>query len=220
MVTLGGAVVGITSTALLRHASLAIPTATIRRVVSQLEQHGRVKKSHLGLKLQPVQLPEAVHALTQEEIGLLVIEVEPGGPAEAAGVVYGDTVLHLGDESVRTLYDLYGYLGADRSGQTVPVKLFRNQENRHASAHAGREMRSAQGAISRRVSGGRRGALWNGDRPRLPSRGGGRLEVLRGDVDDVPGALLAPVHRAIGEVDEAVLVERVLRVGWRRRCTW
>lgn len=128
VVTLGGAVVGITSTALLRHASLAIPTATIRRVVSQLEQHGRVKKSHLGLKLQPVQLPEAVHALTQEEIGLLVIEVEPGGPAEAAGVVYGDTVLHLGDESVRTLHDLYGYLGADRSGQTVPVKLFRNQE--------------------------------------------------------------------------------------------
>lgn len=128
VVTSSGAVVGITSSALLRHVSLAIPTITIRRVVAELEQHGRVRRSHLGLKLQPVQLPEPVHALTQEEIGLLVIEVEKGGPAEAAGVVYGDTLLHLGDESVRTLHDLYGYLRQDHGGRTVPMKVFRHQE--------------------------------------------------------------------------------------------
>jgi len=105
-----------------------IPTGTIRRVVAQLELHGRVRRSHLGLKLQPVELPPALHELTQEELGLLVLEVEPGGPADVAGVGFGDTLLHLGDDSVRTLHDLYGYLREDRGGQTVPVRLLRQRQ--------------------------------------------------------------------------------------------
>ena len=128
LVTLSGDVVGITSTALMGHVSLGIPTPTIRKVVAQLEQHGRVRRSHLGLKLQPVELPEAVQKITSEEIGLMVIEVEPRGPADVAGVAYGDTLLHLGDDSVRTLHDLYAYLREDHVGQTVPLTLFRQNE--------------------------------------------------------------------------------------------
>jgi S1-C subfamily serine protease len=123
---LGGAVIGLTSSALVRNTSLTIPTLTIRRVVGQLSAHGRVRKSYLGLKLQPVQLPEDVQKHTGDEIGLLVLGVEKGGPAETAGLTYGDTVLHLGDDTVRTLHDFYGYLRTDHSGQQVPVKFFRN----------------------------------------------------------------------------------------------
>lgn len=103
-----------------------VPTATIRRVVNQLSQHGRMRRSYLGLQLQPVQLPDDVRTTTGEEIGLLVTGVEKGGPAELAGIGYGDTVLHLGDDSVRTLEDLYLYLRADHVDQQVPVKVFRN----------------------------------------------------------------------------------------------
>jgi S1-C subfamily serine protease len=125
LVTLDGAVVGLTSTGVVRHTSVTVPTVTLRRVVAQLEQHGRVRRSHLGLKLQPVQLPDAVRQSTGEELGLLVVGVEPAGPAELAGLAYGDTVLHLGDDSVRTLDDLHQYLRSDHAGQQVPVKLFR-----------------------------------------------------------------------------------------------
>jgi S1-C subfamily serine protease len=52
--------------------------------------------------------------------------VEKDGPADKAGIQYGDTVLHLGDDSVKTLQDLYRYLRADHADQQVPLKYFRN----------------------------------------------------------------------------------------------
>lgn len=126
LVDLRGSVLGITSSGLVRHTSLTIPTTTVRRVVAQLEQHGRVRASYLGVKMQPVVLPDEVKQQTGDEIGLLVLGVEKDGPAEKAGILYGDTMLHLGDASVKTLHDLYAYLRQDHVGQQVPVKLFRN----------------------------------------------------------------------------------------------
>jgi len=126
LVALDGGVLGMTTTGLVRGTSLTIPTATLKRVVGQLAAHGKVRKSYLGLSMQPVQLPDPVREATKEEIGLLVVAVEEGGPAAQAGVQYGDTLLHLGDDSVRTLHDLYAYLRQDRGGQQVPVKLYRN----------------------------------------------------------------------------------------------
>ncbi len=125
-VGLDGRVLGMTSTGLMKHTSLTIPTATLKRVVSQIEAHGRVRQSYLGLSLQPVQLPDAVRTITEEEIGLLVTGVESGGPGDKAGIVFGDTVLHLGDDSVKTLGDLYAYLKADHVGQVTTVKRYRN----------------------------------------------------------------------------------------------
>lgn len=126
LVDLQGRVVGLSTTGVLRGTSVAIPTKTIRRVVAQFEQHGQVRRSYLGLQLQPVQLPEPVRQSTGEEIGLLVTSVEKDGPADKAGIQYGDTVLHLGDDSVKTLQDLYRYLRADHADQQVPLKFFRN----------------------------------------------------------------------------------------------
>lgn len=120
LVDLQGRVIGLNS------GSITVPTKTLRRVVASLEQHGKVRRSYLGVSLQPVQLPEPVRASTGEEIGLLVTAVEKDGPAEKAGIQYGDTVLHLGDDTVKTLQDLYAYLRADHADQQVPVKVFRN----------------------------------------------------------------------------------------------
>lgn len=126
LVDLQGRVLGLSTTGVLRGTSLIIPTQTIRRVVSQFEQHGRVRRSYLGLQLQPVQLPDPMRQTTGEEIGLLVTSVEKGGPADQAGIRYGDTVLHLGDDTVKTLQDLYSYLRADHADQQVPLTYFRN----------------------------------------------------------------------------------------------
>ncbi len=136
MVSLDGKVLGITTTGLIRGTSLTIPVPTIRRVVAQLEAHGQVRRSYLGLSLQPVKLPEDVAKATNEEVGLLVAGIEKGGPGDKAGVQYGDTVLHLGDDTVRTLEDLYLYLRSDHVGQTVPVRLFRNGKVETLQHHA------------------------------------------------------------------------------------
>lgn len=126
VVSVAGAVLGLTAAGPGRGAGVVtIPTPTVRRVVASLEAHGRVRRSHLGVSLQPTSLPEAVRALTGDEVGLIVTAVEPGGPAERAGVAFGDTVLHLGDDSVRTLDDLMDWLRVDRGGVTTKIRLFR-----------------------------------------------------------------------------------------------
>lgn len=126
LVSADGKVLGITSTGHIRGTSLTIPVPTVRRVVAQLEQHGHVRRSWVGLSLQPVRLPDDVQKATGEDIGLLVVGVDKGGPGDKAGIAYGDTVLHLGDTTVKTLEDLYAYLRADHVGETVPAKVYRN----------------------------------------------------------------------------------------------
>jgi S1-C subfamily serine protease len=126
LVSLEGKVLGLTSTGLRRQTSLTIPTLTVKRVVEQLSTHGKLRRSYLGLSLQPLRLPEEVRTATGEEVGLLVMGVDKGGPADLTGLKYGDTVLHLGDDSVKTLQDFYGWLKADHVGQQVPVKFFRD----------------------------------------------------------------------------------------------
>ena len=122
---LDGKVLGMTTTGLLRGTSLTLPTPTLKRVVAQLQQYGKVRQSYLGLSMQPLTLADDVKQITGEEVGLVVIAVEKGGPADLAGLTYGDIVLHLGDATVKTVEDLFAYLRSDHVGQPVPVKFFR-----------------------------------------------------------------------------------------------
>ncbi|MBX7113886.1 MAG: S1C family serine protease [Myxococcaceae bacterium] len=89
------AVLGLNTSGLLRGQSVTIPSATVQRVVKQLEAHGKIRRSYLGLTMQPLGLPEEVGKATGEEVGLMVVAVEPGGPSEQAGLRFGDTVLHF-----------------------------------------------------------------------------------------------------------------------------
>lgn len=122
---LDGKVLGMTTTGLLRGTSLTVPTPTLKRVIGQLQQFGRVRQSYLGLSMQPLALADDVKQITGEEVGLVVIAIEKGGPAEQAGLTYGDIILHLGDATVKTVEDLYAYLRGDHVGEQVPVKFFR-----------------------------------------------------------------------------------------------
>ncbi|MBX7195221.1 MAG: S1C family serine protease [Sandaracinaceae bacterium] len=125
LVSVDGVLLGLTSTAIVPGHSVQVPRATLERVVAQLAQHGRVRESYLGLVLRPTRLPRSVIDATGETVGLLVLDVDAQGPAAASGVRYGDTVLHLGDDSVRTVEDVWRYLRADRVGSAVPLTLWR-----------------------------------------------------------------------------------------------
>jgi S1-C subfamily serine protease len=56
---------------------------------------------------------------------LLLVSVEPGGPAEKAGLLLGDVIVALGDNPVRHLDDMLAALSSDRVGATIPVRLVR-----------------------------------------------------------------------------------------------
>jgi S1-C subfamily serine protease len=63
-----------------RRRVLVIPTATIERVATKLENYGRIARGYIGLGLQPV-------AIEGDESGAMVMSVDPRGPGAAAGSI-------------------------------------------------------------------------------------------------------------------------------------
>lgn len=120
-------VLGLNTSALVNGLSLTIPTATLRRAVETLLKHGRVKQGYVGLGGQAVRLPKAQQAEAGQESGLLLMTIEPGGPADQGGLVLGDILLSLDGQALRRMEDLLGLLNGngERAGKRVPIRYLR-----------------------------------------------------------------------------------------------
>jgi serine protease Do len=96
LVTEDGRVVGINSRSYMgaENLSFAIPASVARRVAEALVRDGRITRSYLGISPRDLQDLERFYAL-QANTGMLVASVDPGSPAEKAGVRPGDVVLTL-----------------------------------------------------------------------------------------------------------------------------
>jgi S1-C subfamily serine protease len=119
-----GAVIGMNTRTLLRGADLAIPTATLRRVVDELAAHGGVRRGYLGVGAFPAQLSSQLVQLVGRDRGALVVNVEDGAPAAAAGIILGDVIVELDGAPVTDPDSLRLALG-DRPGKTVALAVLR-----------------------------------------------------------------------------------------------
>jgi S1-C subfamily serine protease len=112
LIDAGGAVIGMNTRTLLRGADLAIPVATLRRVVDELLAHGGIRRGYLGVGAYP------------GGGGALVASIEDGSPAATGGLLVGDIIVEVdgvaitGPDSLRTTL-------ADRPGQSVTIAVVR-----------------------------------------------------------------------------------------------
>ncbi|MCB0253630.1 MAG: trypsin-like peptidase domain-containing protein [Anaerolineae bacterium] len=125
LVNVAGRVAGLNSSALARGVSVALPAATVRRVVETLLAHGKVRRGYLGVSTQRVRLPDTLAEQLGQETGLLIGAVVPDSPAEQAGLFLGDTIVAVAGEPVRHHDDLLAKLSGDRVGQPVPIRIVR-----------------------------------------------------------------------------------------------
>lgn len=125
LVGANGRLLGLNTSGLDQGVSLAIPVATLDRVVDALRAHGRVQRGYLGVSTQRVRLPEGVAAAVGQKTGLLVVAVESGSPAEAAGLTLGDTLLALGGKPIQTHEDLLAALSGEVVGQKEVASVLR-----------------------------------------------------------------------------------------------
>ncbi|HEY0782295.1 MAG TPA: trypsin-like peptidase domain-containing protein [Thermoanaerobaculia bacterium] len=132
-----GRAFGISSAGLLRGRNLTVPTATVRRVVESLVAHGRMRRGYLGIGVQPVRLPPPLAEAAGQAVGLIVVDVQPDGPAAQAGVVLGDVLLSLDGEPTADIAHLHGLLSEDRIGRAVALRLVRAGEIREVPATLG-----------------------------------------------------------------------------------
>ena len=121
-----GEFVGI-NTAGLHRSGITIPAATVTRVAGELLEKGRIERPYLGLAMQPVALPESSRTklnLNSTE-ALLVVHVEPGSPAEKAGVLLGDILLELEQNRVTDTDAVQDALRSSAIGREIEATLVR-----------------------------------------------------------------------------------------------
>jgi S1-C subfamily serine protease len=126
-----GQVIGI-NTAIIRPAQglcFAIPINMAKHILPQLLQHGRVVRGYLGLHVRGVPLsPDLVerYGLTQQG-AVEVMAVEPGGPADQAGISEEDLIVSLGEQPTATVDDLHKLLTQLPVDVPATVTLFRGE---------------------------------------------------------------------------------------------
>jgi S1-C subfamily serine protease len=122
-----GALLGM-STSGPRRRALVIPAATIARVVDPLLEHGHVARGWLGVGLQPVAIPDSLHASTGQSRGAMVLQLVTQAPAEQAGLLPGDILLTIDNFRFGQRRGLASLMGPDRIGKSVAVRLLRAGE--------------------------------------------------------------------------------------------
>ncbi len=126
LVDVRGAALGMNTAAVMRGGA-TVPTATLRRVVSDLLTHGRVGRGYLGVSVYPVRLPEGSAERVGHARGLVVVGIERESPAEGGGVLVGDVIVSIDGQSVEGPGDLLAVLEG-RVGARVKVRVVRAGE--------------------------------------------------------------------------------------------
>jgi len=163
LLNMAGEVVGINSQIYSRTGgfmgiSFAIPIDEAMRVADQLRASGRVIRGRIGVGIAEVTREVAEPLGLPKAAGALVRSLEPGGPAEKAGIEVGDIIQRFDGKQVERSSDLPRLVGGTRPGTKVSVQVWRRGEQRSLTI-AVAEMESDQVA----TPSGRQ----------LPPRGGG-----------------------------------------------
>ncbi len=126
LVDVQGHVLGI-NTSGPRRSVLTIPLSTVDQVAKQLLEKGYVARGYLGAGLQTVQLPPSVRdALSpKQDLGLLIVTIAPGGPAERAGLLIGDVLLAIGQQLLTDPVDLHATLDPESVGKPAHLRVLR-----------------------------------------------------------------------------------------------
>lgn len=103
----------------------AIPSNTVKRVVTDLVHYGEVRRARLGVSFVSREQVEAVTGQTIER-GLVIGQVVAGGPAALAGLQSFDVIIEMDGQPVNDLVDAVRILEMKRPGDLVRLRYRRD----------------------------------------------------------------------------------------------
>jgi serine protease Do len=110
--------------------SFAIPIDEAMRVADQLKTSGKVTRGRIAVAIGEVTKDVADSLGLPKAQGALVSSVEPGGPADKAGVQPGDIILKFNGHNVDTATDLPRMVGDTKPGTKATITLWRKGQTR------------------------------------------------------------------------------------------
>ncbi|MGC9008531.1 MAG: PDZ domain-containing protein, partial [Halothiobacillaceae bacterium] len=130
-----GEVVGINSQIYSRSGgymglSFAIPINTAMQVADQLRKTGKVTRGWLGVMIQPVDADLAKSFGLDRPRGALIAQVQPGSPADKAGLKAGDVILAFDGRPIDDNAQLPARVAGAEIGKRVEVQVLREGKER------------------------------------------------------------------------------------------
>lgn len=125
LINIKGEVVGI-NTAIIAGAQglgFAVPINQAKWVMEQIIKYGKVKRSKIGVIIQPLTPDLAEHFGVNE--GALVSNVQPGGPADKAGIKAGDIIVEVNGKKVEDIQSLQNLIMKNPPGTKIRLKVIR-----------------------------------------------------------------------------------------------
>jgi serine protease Do len=115
----------------------AIPSYTVTSVADQLIKSGQAQHPYLGVAVSDLTPQVSNRFGVSAESGALIAKVEPGGPADGAGIQAGDVVTALGSTDIRSSGDLLSALRQYQPGDKVDLTVLRNGQKSHFEVQLG-----------------------------------------------------------------------------------
>ena len=148
LVTSRGEVIGVNTAVILPAQGLcfAIAINTAKHVAGLLIRNGKIRRGHIGVAGQNVTLQRRLvhqHSLAVTS-GILVISLEPKGPAHRAGLREGDVIVAYGSHPVASIDELHRLLTEEQVGTKIELTLLRSGEKLTLEVVPEESARSAQ----------------------------------------------------------------------------
>jgi serine protease Do len=141
LVNMNGEVIGIntaiaTGTGSYAGVGFALPSNVAVDVYNQLVKSGKVTRGSLGIMFQPDPSPVLLRTFGAEK-GVVVTGIQPGGPAEGAGLKQGDVIISVDGKPVEDGDGLIEVVAGTPVGKSVAVRYIRDKEEHETSVVIG-----------------------------------------------------------------------------------
>jgi len=117
--------------------AFAIPSDTVKSVISQLRDKGSVTRGWIGVQIQTVTSDIADSMGLKQANGALVSEPQKDSPAAKAGIQSGDVITSLNDAPVHDPHELARKISSMAPGTTVKLGMIHDGQSKTVSLTLG-----------------------------------------------------------------------------------